>query len=146
MRPRRPSRALPARWASRSTDPPSPATAGEPPTARPGRPRPAALPLREPTMAQGKKYSDAIKRYDTEALHGIAEALGHVKALAPATFDETVQLVVRSGVDPRKPDWTGRGTVALPAGSGKDGRIAVFATGDAATAAREAGAEFVGAE
>jgi large subunit ribosomal protein L1 len=97
-------------------------------------------------MAQGKKYSDAIKRYDTEALHGIAEALGHVKALAPAKFDETVELVVRLGVDPRKADQMVRGTVALPAGTGKDVRIAVFAQGDAAAAAREAGAEFVGAE
>jgi large subunit ribosomal protein L1 len=97
-------------------------------------------------MAQGKKYSDAIKRYDTEALHGIGEALGHVKALAPAKFDETVELVVRLGVDPRKADQMVRGTVALPAGTGKDVRIAVFATGDAAAAAREAGAEFVGAE
>ncbi|MCU1371566.1 MAG: rplA [Ilumatobacteraceae bacterium] len=97
-------------------------------------------------MAQGKKYSDAIKRYDTEAVHGIAEALGHVKALAPAKFDETVELVVRLGVDPRKADQMVRGTVALPAGTGKDVRIAVFAQGDAATAAREAGAEFVGAE
>jgi large subunit ribosomal protein L1 len=97
-------------------------------------------------MAQGKKYSDAIKRYDTEALHGIAEALGHVKALAPAKFDETVELVVRLGVDPRKADQMVRGTVALPAGTGKDVRIAVFATGDAAAAAREAGAEFVGSE
>ena len=97
-------------------------------------------------MAQGKKYSDAIKRYDTDALHGIAEALGHVKALAPAKFDETVELVVRLGVDPRKADQMVRGTVALPSGTGKDVRIAVFAQGEAAAAAREAGAEFVGAE
>jgi large subunit ribosomal protein L1 len=97
-------------------------------------------------MAQGKKYRDATKRYDTDALHGITEALGHVKALAPAKFDETVELVVRLGVDPRKADQMVRGTVALPAGTGKDVRIAVFATGDAAAAAREAGAEFVGAD
>jgi len=97
-------------------------------------------------MAQGKKYSDAIKRYDNDALHGVAEALGHVKALAPAKFDETVELVVRLGVDPRKADQMVRGTVALPAGTGKDVRIAVFASGDAAAAAREAGAEFVGAD
>ena len=97
-------------------------------------------------MAQGKKYSDAIKRYDTDALHGIAEALGHVKALAPAKFDETVELVVRLGVDPREADQMVRGTVALPSGTGKDVRIAVFAQGEAAAAAREAGAEFVGAE
>ncbi|HEV7956300.1 MAG TPA: 50S ribosomal protein L1 [Marisediminicola sp.] len=97
-------------------------------------------------MAQGKKYSDAIKRYDTDALHGIAEALGHVKALAPAKFDETVELVVRLGVDPRKADQMVRGTVALPAGTGKDVRIAVFATGPAADAAIAAGADEVGGD
>ena len=79
-------------------------------------------------------------------LHGVGEALDLVKSLAPAKFDETVELVVRLGVDPRKADQMVRGTVALPAGTGKDVRIAVFATGDAAAAAREAGAEFVGAD
>ncbi len=97
-------------------------------------------------MAKGKKYSDATKRYDRDHNHGIGEAIDLVKSLAPAKFDETVELVVRLGVDPRKADQMVRGTVALPAGTGKDVRIAVFATGDAATAAREAGAELVGAE
>ena len=97
-------------------------------------------------MATGKKYADATKRYDRDALHSVAEALGLVKSLAPAKFDETVELVVRLGVDPRKADQMVRGTVALPAGTGKDVRIAVFATGDAAAAAREAGAEHVGAD
>jgi len=95
-------------------------------------------------MAAGKKFRDASKRYDNDALHGVSEALGLVKSLAPATFDETVELVVRLGVDPRKADQMVRGTVALPSGTGKDVRIAVFAQGDAAAAAREAGAEFVG--
>ncbi len=97
-------------------------------------------------MATGKKYSDATKRYDRDALHAVPEALGLVKSLAPAAFDETVELVVRLGVDPRKADQMVRGTVALPSGTGKDVRIAVFATGDAAAAAREAGAEHVGAD
>ena len=97
-------------------------------------------------MAKGKKYSNATKRFDRDQLHAPAEALDLVKSLAPAKFDETVELVVRLGVDPRKADQMVRGTVALPAGTGKDVRIAVFATGDAAAAAREAGAEFVGAE
>ncbi len=97
-------------------------------------------------MANGKKYSDATKRYDRDAQHGVGEALGLVKSLASANFDETIELVVRLGVDPRKADQMVRGTVALPAGTGKDVRIAVFAAGDAATAAREAGAEFVGAD
>ena len=97
-------------------------------------------------MAKGKKYLDATKRFDRDHLHGVGEALDLVKSLAPAKFDETVELVVRLGVDPRKADQMVRGTVALPAGTGKDVRIAVFATGDAAAAAREAGAEFVGAD
>jgi large subunit ribosomal protein L1 len=69
-----------------------------------------------------------------------------VKSLASAGFDETVELVVRLGVDPRKADQMVRATVALPSGTGKDVRIAVFAQGEAATAAQEAGAEFVGAD
>jgi large subunit ribosomal protein L1 len=97
-------------------------------------------------MAKGKKYSDATKRFDNDALHGVSEALELVKTLASATFDETVELVVRLGVDPRKADQMVRGTVSLPAGTGKDLRVAVFAAGDAAMAAREAGADFVGAD
>jgi large subunit ribosomal protein L1 len=97
-------------------------------------------------MAQGKKYRDATKRYDRDAAHGVAEALALVQSLAPASFDETVELVVRLGVDPRKADQMVRGTVALPSGTGKDIRIAVFAQGDAATAARDAGADHVGAD
>ena len=97
-------------------------------------------------MATGKKYSNATKRYDREALHGVTEALDLVKTLASAGFDETIELVVRLGVDPRKADQMVRGTVALPAGTGKDVRIAVFAQGDAAAAAREAGADIVGSD
>jgi large subunit ribosomal protein L1 len=97
-------------------------------------------------MAQGKKYTDASKRYDKEALHGVVEALDLVKSLASATFDETVELAVQLGVDPRKPDQQVRGTVSLPAGTGKTARVAVFATGDAAAEARAAGADHVGAE
>ena len=97
-------------------------------------------------MAKGKKYSDASKRFDRDALHGVTESLELVKSLASAKFDETVELVVRLGVDPRKADQMVRGTVALPSGTGKDVRIAVFAQGEAAAAAREAGADFVGAD
>lgn len=94
----------------------------------------------------GKRYTDATRRYDRERLHPPAEALGLVKTLAHANFDETVELVVRLGVDPRRADEMLRGTVALPAGTGKEVRIAVFAEGDAAAAARDAGADFVGGE
>jgi large subunit ribosomal protein L1 len=98
-------------------------------------------------MAQhGKKYTDAARRYDRNHLHSGAEAVELVKSLAPAKFDETVELAVRLGVDPRKADQMVRGTVALPSGTGTDVRIAVFATGDAATEAREAGADIVGAD
>ena len=95
---------------------------------------------------QGKKYSDASKRYDRDHLHTAAEALAIVKSLATKNFDESIEAAIRLGVDPRKADQMVRGTVALPAGTGKDVRVAVFAQGDAAAAATEAGAELVGAE
>ncbi len=97
-------------------------------------------------MAKGKKYSDASRRYDQEHLHGPDEAIDIVKGLASASFDESIDLVLRLGVDPRKADQIVRGTVALPAGTGKDVRVAVFATGEAAAAATEAGADLVGGE
>ncbi len=97
-------------------------------------------------MAHGKRYSDAARRYDRERFHPLDEAVDLVKSLASAGFDETVELVVRLGVDPRKADQVVRGTVALPAGTGRAVRIAVFAQGEAATAATEAGADIVGAE
>ena len=97
-------------------------------------------------MAKGKKYTDALKRFDRDGMHGPSEAVDIVKSLANANFDETVELAVRLGVDPRKADQIVRGTVALPSGTGKDVRVAVFAAGDAATAAREAGAGIVGAD
>ncbi len=94
----------------------------------------------------GKKYTDAARRYDREQLHTSAEAVSLVKSLAAAAFDETIEVAVRLGVDPRKADQMVRGTVALPSGTGKDVRIAVFAQGDAAAEARAAGADFVGAD
>jgi large subunit ribosomal protein L1 len=97
-------------------------------------------------MAKSKKYSDATKRFDRDHLHSPTEALDLAKSLASMKFDESIDLVVRLGVDPRKADQIVRGTVALPAGTGKDVRIAVFATGEAATAATEAGADIVGGE
>jgi large subunit ribosomal protein L1 len=97
-------------------------------------------------MAAGKRYTDATKRYDRDAAHAPAEALDLAKSLATAKFDETIDLIARLGVDPRKADQIVRGTVALPAGTGKDVRVAVFAQGEAATAAREAGADHVGAD
>ncbi len=94
----------------------------------------------------GKKYTDAAKRFDRDRLHEPVEAIDLVKNLAPAKFDETVEVVFRLGVDPRKADQMLRGTVSLPQGTGKNVRVAVFAQGDAARAAEEAGADVVGAE
>ena len=97
-------------------------------------------------MAQGKRYSDATKRFDRAHLHGPSEAIELVKSLATAKLDESIDISIVLGVDPRKADQIVRGTVALPAGTGKDVRVAVFATGDAAAAAQEAGADIVGGE
>jgi large subunit ribosomal protein L1 len=97
-------------------------------------------------MAKGKKYNDAAQRFDRERLHSPDEAVELVRSLANRNFDETVDLAVRLGVDPRKADQMVRGTVALPAGTGKDVRVAVFAIGDAAREAEAAGADVVGAD
>ncbi len=98
-------------------------------------------------MAQhGKKYTDATRRYDRTQHHTVVEAVELARSLASAKFDETLELATKLGVDPRKADQMVRGTVALPSGTGNDVRVAVFAQGDAATAAREAGADIVGAD
>jgi large subunit ribosomal protein L1 len=97
-------------------------------------------------MPLGKKYKAAIALYDRDAQFTPAEAVELVKKTAGAKFDESVDVAVRLGVDPRKADQTVRGTVALPAGTGKTMRIAVFASGDAANAARASGADIVGAD
>ena len=97
-------------------------------------------------MAHGKKYSDATKRFDRDQLHEATEAIELVKSLATKNFDESIDVAVRLGVDPRKVDQMVRGTVALPSGTGKDVRVAGFATGDAAREAEAAGADVVGAE
>tara|TARA_B100000809_G_scaffold142234_1_gene139749 strand:- start:728 stop:1417 length:690 start_codon:yes stop_codon:yes gene_type:complete len=93
----------------------------------------------------GKKYSDAVGRYDRQMLHEPAQAIEIVKEMAAAKFDEAVDIAVGLGVDPRKADQMVRGTVALPSGTGGDVRVAVFAQGDAAVEATEAGADLVGA-
>ena len=94
----------------------------------------------------GKKYTDASERLDRQKLHDPTEALGLVKEMASANFDEAVDIAVGLGVDPRKADQMVRGTVALPSGTGGDVRVAVFAQGDLAAEATEAGADVVGAE
>ena len=94
----------------------------------------------------GKKYTDALKGFDREQFYTPTEALGIVKTISKGGFDESVDVSVRLGVDPRKADQMVRGTVALPSGTGKDVRVAVFAAGEAAAQAREAGADLVGAD
>ena len=97
-------------------------------------------------MGKGKRFEDAAKAFDRENEYSVNEGVGLAKSLAKAKFDEGIDFIVRLGVDPRKADEMIRGTVALPAGTGRDVRVAVFAQGEAAQAARDAGAEFVGAD
>ena len=97
-------------------------------------------------MPIAKKYKAAIALFDRDMQYTPAEAMEIVKKTASAKFDESVDVAIRLGVDPRKADQAVRGTVALPAGSGKSLRIAVIAAGDAANEAREAGADLVGAD
>ncbi len=94
----------------------------------------------------GKKYKDAVRRYDRSEIHEVGQAMDLVKSLASANFDESVEVAVRLGVDPRKADQMVRGTVALPSGTGSDVRVAVFAQGDAAAEAQAAGADVVGGD
>ena len=94
----------------------------------------------------GKKFTDALKKFDRDQFYTPTEALGLVKTMASAKFDESIDIALRLGVDPRKADQMVRGTVALPSGTGKDVRVAVFATGEAADEARAAGADIVGSD
>src|SRR5580698_6196179 len=86
-------------------------------------------------MKHGKNYRNSLAKVDREELLTIPEALDKVKALSTAKFDETVELAVRLGVDPRKAEQIVRGTLSLPAGTGKTNRVVVFAAGEAAKVA-----------
>lgn len=97
-------------------------------------------------MRQGKKYREALARVDSDRVYPPEEALRLVKQTAKAKFDETIEAHIRLGVDPRKADQQVRGTVVLPHGSGKTKRVAVFAQGDKAREAEQAGADVVGGE
>ncbi|HVB71214.1 MAG TPA: 50S ribosomal protein L1 [Acidimicrobiales bacterium] len=97
-------------------------------------------------MKHGKNYTNALAQVDREGTLPVVEAVEKVKALSTAKFDETVELAVRLGVDPRKAEQIVRGTLSLPSGTGKTNRVAVFADGEAAQAARDAGADVVGAD
>lgn len=96
-------------------------------------------------MKQGKKYREALAKIDREKLYSPLEAVKLLKELANAKFDQTMEIHIRLGVDPRKADQQVRGTVSLPHGTGKTVRVAVFAQGDKAKEAETAGADIVGA-
>ncbi len=95
-------------------------------------------------MKHGKKYVDSKKLVENSKLYDPAEAIDIVKQTAKAKFDETIELSIRLGIDPRHADQQVRGTVVLPHGTGKKVRVLVFAKGDKAKEALDAGADFVG--
>ena len=97
-------------------------------------------------MAKGKRLTKAYEGIDRERLYELDEAVSMLKERASTKFDETFELSMNLGVDPRHADQMVRGVVSLPKGTGKAVRVAVFARGDKADEAREAGADVVGAE
>ncbi len=97
-------------------------------------------------MSRGKKYTASVAQFDRQHLYTPVEAVDLVKTSAKASFDETVELAIRLGVDPRKADQIVRGTLSLPAGTGRTARVVVFAAGEKAAEARAAGADEVGAD
>ena len=97
-------------------------------------------------MKHGKKYQDSVKAYDLTKQYEAAEAVDMILETAKAKFDETIELHVRLGVDPRQADQQVRGVLVLPHGTGKTKRVLVIAKGAKADAAQAAGADYVGAE
>lgn len=94
-------------------------------------------------MAHGKRYSEAVKLVDSTTTYALAEAVALAKKTATAKFDETIEIHMRLGIDPRHSDQQVRSTVLLPNGLGKKVRVLVFAEGDAARTAEAAGAEII---
>ena len=97
-------------------------------------------------MKHGKKYTESLKAYDKSKAYEIGEAVDLVLNTANAKFDETVELHVRLGVDPKQADQQVRGVIVLPNGTGKNVKVLCLAKGEKADQAKEAGADFVGAE
>ncbi|HCX04635.1 MAG TPA: 50S ribosomal protein L1 [Clostridiales bacterium] len=95
---------------------------------------------------RGKKYQDSAKAVDREKLYDVKEAIDLVQETANANFDETIELHIRLGVDPRHADQQVRGAIVLPHGTGKTKKVLVFAKGEKATEAEEAGADYVGGQ
>src|SRR5438093_7637753 len=94
----------------------------------------------------GKRYRALAEKIDDSRFYALAEAVELVKSVANAKFDETVDVTVLLGIDPKKGDQQVRGTLTLPHGTGKTPRVVAVAKGEAATAAEQAGADVVGAE
>jgi large subunit ribosomal protein L1 len=97
-------------------------------------------------MARGKRLKNAYEEIDREHFYPLAEAVKLIKARANAKFDETIEIALNLGIDPRHADQNVRGVVQLPNGTGKSLRVAVFARGEKAKEAEKAGADIVGAE
>jgi len=95
---------------------------------------------------RGKKHLEVLAQVDRNRFYPVKEAVALIKKLARANFDETVEVAMKLGVDPRHADQQVRGTVVLPHGTGRQVRVAVFARGEKAEEARQAGADIVGAE
>lgn len=98
-------------------------------------------------MKHSKRYNNLLKEYDVKKCYNLKDAVENVKKLTNAKFDETIEVSLRLGVDPRKSDQIVRGSVVLPNGTGKDVKILVFANDeDKINEAKEAGADFVGGD
>src|SRR5262245_10740968 len=97
-------------------------------------------------MAISKRYNKATENLDRNQSHTVEEAVKLIKSRATATFDETIELSLNLGVDPKHADQMVRGVVSLPSGTGRSLRVAVFAKGAKAEEAKKAGADLVGAE
>src|SRR6056297_505409 len=95
---------------------------------------------------RGKKYQDSSKAVDKEKLYDVKEAIDLVQETAKANFDETIEMHIRLGVDPRHADQQVRGAIVLPHGTGKTKKVLVFAKGEKASEAEEAGADYVGGQ
>ena len=95
-------------------------------------------------MSRGKKYADSVKAIESTRLYDPSDACQLVVDTAKANFDETIEISIRLGVDPRHADQQVRGAIVLPHGTGKSVRVLVFAKGENEKAAKDAGADFVG--
>ncbi len=95
-------------------------------------------------MKRGKKYNQGLEKLEAEKAYGFDESLNLLKEIANKNFDETVELHIRLGVDPKKANQMVRGTVVLPYGTGKDVKVLVFAEGDKVEEAKNAGADYAG--